>query len=89
MRMARRVARVSPAAPIVLCERTFEECIEFIEEAINGGGRVVVHCAAGISRSGTIVIAYMMWKNKWRRDQALEFVISKRPLTQPNKGFLQ
>ena len=38
----------------------FGECINFIK----GEEKVFVHCAAGESRSATIVIAYLMWKKK-------------------------
>ena len=37
----------------------FKECILFID----GNDKVFVHCAAGMSRSPTVVIAYIMWKN--------------------------
>ena len=36
------------------------ECLKFIES----GKKVFVHCAAGISRSSSIVIAYIMQLNK-------------------------
>ena len=44
----------------------FNECIEFIDKCLESGGRIVVHCAAGVSRSATITIAYLMIKNKWK-----------------------
>jgi len=38
----------------------FDAANAFIDEAVAGGGKVVVHCAAGCSRSTTIVLAYLM-----------------------------
>ena len=66
----------------------FEECADFIENALEGGGRVVVHCEAGVSRSGTVTVAYLMRKNKWRRDEALAFTRKQRPNFSPNEGFM-
>ena len=44
----------------------FEESYIFIENALKKeNNRVFVHCAAGVSRSATIVIACLMKKNKW------------------------
>ena len=36
----------------------FKDCIQFIESA----KKIYIHCMAGVSRSATIVIAYIMWK---------------------------
>ena len=61
----------------------FGECLNFIE----GDERVLVHCAAGASRSATIVIAYLMWANKMNYDKASQFVRDKRFIVSPNFGF--
>ncbi|MBI1917058.1 MAG: dual specificity protein phosphatase family protein [Planctomycetes bacterium] len=61
--------------------------VEFIEARRKAGDTVYVHCAAGRSRSGMVVIAYEMYKRNWTRDEALRFVRSKRPVTQPNPAF--
>ncbi|KAK9137194.1 hypothetical protein Sjap_007788 [Stephania japonica] len=66
----------------------FDECFEFIEEAKRTGGAVLVHCFAGISRSVTIVLSYLMKKHHLSLSQALEHVKSKRPRASPNLGFL-
>ena len=47
-------------------KKYFQEGIEFIENALESGGCVFVHWAAGVSRSSTIVIAYLMKKMKWK-----------------------
>jgi len=38
----------------------FQSCIKFLKNALEQGGCVLVHCFAGVSRSATIVIAYLM-----------------------------
>ena len=63
----------------------FKECFDFIE----GDDKVFVHCAAGMSRSPTIVIAYLMWKKKIFLDQALTLVKNKRPEVSPNYNFME
>jgi Leucine-rich repeat (LRR) protein len=64
----------------------FTECIDFIEEGRDKGG-VLVHCAAGISRSATIVTSYVMTTERLPMADALEFVKSKRSIICPNSGF--
>ena len=61
----------------------FGECLNFIK----GDEKILVHCAAGASRSATIVIAYLMWTKKMSFDDALKFVQSKRFIVYPNPGF--
>jgi hypothetical protein len=63
--------------------------VEFVDGERRAGRTVYVHCWAGISRSGMVVVAYLMFKHDWTRDQALEFVRSKRPMTSPNPAFME
>ena len=62
----------------------FGECLNFIK----GDDKVLVHCAAGVSRSASIVIAYIMWDKKMSFEEAFEFVKSKRKIG-PNNGFIE
>ena len=65
--------------------RYFKECVLFID----GYDKVFVHCAAGMSRSPTIVIAYLMWKKKLLLSEAIDFVKNKRPEISPNLNFMK
>ncbi|XP_030465931.1 dual specificity protein phosphatase 1-like [Syzygium oleosum] len=66
----------------------FEECINFIDEARRQGGSILVHCFMGISRSVTVVAAYLMKRRGMRLSQALEHVKTRRPQAAPNTGFI-
>ncbi|OWM74209.1 dual specificity protein phosphatase 1B-like isoform X2 [Punica granatum] len=67
----------------------FDECFEFIDEAKRRGGSVLVHCFMGVSRSVTVVVAYLMKKRGMSLSQALEHVKQRRPQASPNIGFIQ
>ncbi|CAG5116700.1 unnamed protein product [Candidula unifasciata] len=67
----------------------FPDCFMFIDEGRDGGGAVLVHCQAGMSRSATIVIAYLMHKLKLTKEQAIKKVTAVRHFIRPNDGFLQ
>ncbi|ELR15092.1 dual specificity phosphatase, catalytic domain containing protein [Acanthamoeba castellanii str. Neff] len=43
---------------------SLDQCFQFIDEAMATGGGVLVHCNAGVSRSASVVIAYLMHKHK-------------------------
>ena len=38
----------------------FPEAVEFISQALASGGKILVHCFMGISRSASCVMAYIM-----------------------------
>ncbi|EOA31511.1 hypothetical protein CARUB_v10014699mg [Capsella rubella] len=66
----------------------FDECFSFIDQAIQSGGGVLVHCFMGMSRSVTIVVAYLMKKHGMGFSKAMELVKSRRPQALPNFGFI-
>ena len=63
--------------------KIFGDCFKFIK----GEEKVLVHCAAGASRSATVVIAYLMWNKKMPFEEALKYVQEKRFIVWPNPGF--
>jgi protein-tyrosine phosphatase len=62
----------------------FQECIDFIKSA----KRVLVFCAAGRSRSATIVAAFLIQEKQMSLDEALMTINKARPV-RPNEGFLR
>uniref|UniRef100_A0A3Q3X885 Dual specificity protein phosphatase n=1 Tax=Mola mola TaxID=94237 RepID=A0A3Q3X885_MOLML len=64
----------------------FAEAAEFIHGALSQK-RVLVHCARGISRSATLVLAYLMIRERLTLVEAVEAVRTHRNIL-PNAGFL-
>lgn len=68
----------------------FDTSNEFIESALKApSNRVYVHCVAGISRSATLVIAYIMKTRSMSYTEAYEMVLLKRRVIDPNEGFVR
>ncbi|KAK3895325.1 hypothetical protein Pcinc_000954 [Petrolisthes cinctipes] len=65
----------------------FQEALDFIEDGLRKG-KVLVHCHWGISRSATLVTAYVMKKYTLTLEEALARVKSKRHVAFPNSGFM-
>ncbi|XP_017494679.1 PREDICTED: dual specificity protein phosphatase 14-like [Rhagoletis zephyria] len=51
------------------------------------GGRTMVHCLAGASRSSTLVIAYLIKYQEYTLKNAFCYLKSLRPCARPNIGF--
>lgn len=67
----------------------FERACQFIDEARQSNGVVLVHCVCGISRSTTLCCAYLMKHHELTVEQALVQLRSRRHIIQPNNGFLK
>ena len=67
------------------------EARAFIRDALaeSPSNRVLVHCAAGSSRSGAICVAWIMSVHNLSAAEALAQVQKIRPIIMPNPGFLE
>ena len=65
----------------------FKTTHEFINKSLQEKQNILVHCYAGISRSATIVISYLMNLQKIPVGVAYKFVKEKRSIVEPNIGF--
>src|SRR5579871_1468570 len=54
-------------------QQYFRDSTQFIEKAIRGGGKVLVHCSYGVSRSASVVIAYLIKEQKLPYEKVLSF----------------
>ncbi|XP_076829103.1 dual specificity protein phosphatase 19b [Brachyhypopomus gauderio] len=66
----------------------FPQCFEFIDQARQQGGVVLLHCNAGVSRSASVAIGYLMTEQKMPFEEAFNRVKLARPTIRPNPGFL-
>jgi len=67
---------------------SLKDGVDFLHAAIGGGGCVVVHCAAGISRSASLVIGYFIVHRRQSLRDAFAAVFKARPCIWPNEGFM-
>uniref|UniRef100_A0A8D0CK85 protein-serine/threonine phosphatase n=1 Tax=Scleropages formosus TaxID=113540 RepID=A0A8D0CK85_SCLFO len=61
----------------------------FINKARCSGQGVLVHCKMGVSRSASTVVAFVMKQQHWTLERALAHVRERRPIIQPNEGFMK
>lgn len=66
----------------------FQTTINFIEDAIEDNGKILVHCRMGISRSSSLVIAYLMKSLNKPYFDILNIVKEKRPIIDPCFKFV-
>jgi len=75
--------------PSANIRKHFDSAIQFIDEALcRKGNNVLVHCSAGISRSPTLVLAYMIKKYRMTLDEAFSKMRSLRQIVDPNMSFV-
>jgi hypothetical protein len=68
---------------------TIEQAFAFIDAANAAKKASLIHCGAGISRSATLAVAYLMRHNRWDMKKALDHTQLRRPPARPNEGFMQ
>ncbi|KAM7379845.1 hypothetical protein PAMP_005365 [Pampus punctatissimus] len=66
----------------------FDRCADAIQKEAKRGGRSVVYCKNGRSRSATICVAYLMKHRKLTLTDALQRVKTARHVIDPNPGFM-
>lgn len=73
--------------PASRLEMYFDKCADRIHQVHGLGGKTLVHCVAGVSRSASLCIAYMMKYHRMSLRQAFYHVRNCRQIINPNIGF--
>lgn len=73
----------------VLNMKDLKEAFDFINMMIKCGKKVYVNCHAGISRSASVLCAYLMVQHKLTFEQVSKLIKSLRPQINPNSGFVR
>jgi len=64
-----------------------DEVVEYVDDAIKNNGKVFLHCIKGISRSATLIAAYLIKKQGKTTDEAIKILQNIRPIVDPNPYF--
>jgi len=65
------------------------QAFAFMDRAKAAGGKCLVHCRMGISRSVSVVLAYLVMRQGRRLSQAWEHMTTCHPAARPNRGFVE
>ncbi|KAM3345329.1 hypothetical protein P3S68_025038 [Capsicum galapagoense] len=63
------------------------DVFDYFEDVREQQGRAFVHCFQGVSRSTSLVISYLMWREGQSFDDAFGYVKEAKDITDPNIGF--
>jgi len=63
------------------------DALDWLHAARSAGGRVLVHCSQGVSRSAALCIGYLMWRDGAGFDDTFAAVKRSRGVANPNMGF--
>ncbi|CAH1976037.1 unnamed protein product [Acanthoscelides obtectus] len=67
--------------------KPLKDCVPFIKIAVNNNCNVLVHCNAGVSRSSSIVLGYLILEKGYTFLKAYDIVKLARSCMKPNAGF--
>jgi protein-tyrosine phosphatase len=76
-----------PDSPLFNFSIKFDEIFKNIIDITKNNGKIYIHCAKGISRSATILIAFIGKLLNLDFLTAYKYVYIKRPCIKPNIGF--
>jgi len=69
------------------CHQWLDMVADLIQTQADQGGRTLVHCLAGVSRSATFCLAYLMKYERKSLREAYEYLAARRPVVRPNLNF--
>lgn len=64
-----------------------DNCVDHVHDIVKSGGNILVHCIAGVSRSASVCIAYLVKYQNTSLRKAYFHVLHRRSCIFPNFGF--
>jgi Dual specificity phosphatase, catalytic domain len=71
----------------ILNSTAVEDALAFMDQAMQASRSILVHCEKGISRSATMICAYLITRHQLKCDDALTLLRQTRPQACPNIRF--
>ena len=68
--------------------QAFQGATDFIQTALDDHKNILVHCMGGISRSSSMICAYLIFRYEMSVTEAVKLVRSARPVATPNGAFV-
>ena len=68
-------------------EKHFDTAHDFIMQVKKTGGKVLVHCSQGVSRSATLVSAHLIKQKGWDAERTVDFLRQRHSKANPNPEF--
>jgi len=66
-----------------------EDCFNYITNAKSKNSNILVHCDGGVNRAPTIVVGYLISREKWTLEKAYKHVQLLRPKIAPRKTYFE
>lgn len=83
----------NPRASETMLKEIIPKAMRYIDTYLHPSApskkRILVHCVAGVSRSATVVAAWLMKTYGMDRDKVLKLMKSRRSIVNPNHGFMR
>jgi len=65
-----------------------KKIVSFINNAVENNGKILIHCVKGVSRSSSILIAYLIVMENYSFDDAFNLIKKERSICNPNKNLI-
>jgi atypical dual specificity phosphatase len=74
-------------SPFARLDAYFDLVADRVKATKDKSGKTLIHCVAGVSRSASLVCAYLIKYENMSLRQAYQYVKMARPIIRPNVGF--
>lgn len=71
---------IQDGSHIPIPQEQIAECVTWLDDQLRQGNKTLVHCRAGIGRSGSIAVAYVYYKTpQWSYEQIVNDIAARKP----------